>query len=1095
MARVLPSFTITSDGLLVRSSRLNVLSSEKCLSLQMMKALHTSNASHAVKRKVLSSSGEESSSPNKRNHAGVRSSSGNFPPPTLSPASVTITTSNGEKIELVGEPPEARSPYNDYGYVEESTSGPLSLLPCRVRRNYACKLCDFTSINPRQFLYHQRDSHGQKGNIHECSYCMYASVHSHKLLRHISLVHRQAAANAVEDHEQLRTPAGYLASTPPTSVSAVVSQNLTSTGGTAASTPSSSSYRSLSGEGVPLPPDLEVILVEEEDSTQTQNGPGSRKSVRPMLLEPSVVLLPVDKQKNYNNNNHNINNNNNNNNNGVGPYDKAQRPPPPLLHRQNIRPPLQASSFQSTSLPPPPRLASIRPTDPRVSNPAAATAFLPQRAKVVQEFSCSKCTFKSKSRVLVQRHEKVSHLKKKFFRCSKCNYVTNVRARFTKHVRYHDMPYIKCELCDFSTPYKWNLDRHRRNHQEEGALMGAAPEGVEVFRCHRCSFSTLSKQSLSVHLLNHHAEGGGQRRPRKMDENGQELLSSDSFATGEEDDYGDFEHENGFMDMVEGEDEEEEEIDDDDVDDEGEEDMEDLEALEEGDVHASEDEAQYGDDDEGLPEDLDGSSKPYACAECRESFASVSHLDRHVYECHEVDRPKGGPSEGQRTPTPKKPEDGKPKFKCDLCPYQAKWISEVVRHRRVHVSDKPFACPHCYFRSKWKGDMTRHVSKYHGELTPGMSMRSRDDDALSTVKSSAMGEEQDTEVDDIDQLLDQSMMVGGEEELQLFDERNNNNNSSSSAAYNHNRQQQRHRHVEHQDGPLDLSRPVGSGYDYLTKELLQKYNKERDGATGLLPYLLKMPPRQSFTQSRMATAPIHLSPSVQLIPTSGSVLGPSSVGSGMQTIVTSAPISTTTVPSTTTLHTTTSPSNRNDQTTCETLSSSDPSVKSADRTGSSPLVRKLYQCPYCKYSTTTASRFHMHVVVHLNQKPYMCSECGYRSNWQWDVTKHAKVKASRDPAHKRATVVLVNEVGAKNYEKYEKYAVYETMSKNGRRSYTSQAPTGSTIRSVEHEELESMFGDHGMPSASPRRPALPSHQRSKLAKKITYKCKYCEFRY
>lgn len=42
----------------------------------------------------------------------------------------------------------------------------------------------------------------------------------------------------------------------------------------------------------------------------------------------------------------------------------------------------------------------------------------------------------------------------KIFRCSICNYCTNVKARLTKHVKYHSMPVIKCEYCDFSSTYK-----------------------------------------------------------------------------------------------------------------------------------------------------------------------------------------------------------------------------------------------------------------------------------------------------------------------------------------------------------------------------------------------------------------------------------------------------------------------------------------------------------------------------------------------------------------------------------------------------------------------------------------------------------------
>ncbi|KAG8290710.1 hypothetical protein J6590_077561 [Homalodisca vitripennis] len=108
-------------------------------------------------------------------------------------------------------------------------------------------------------------------------------------------------------------------------------------------------------------------------------------------------------------------------------------------------------------------------------------------------YRCPSCPFTSRMQTLVTRHEKVVHLKKKFFKCVKCNYVTHMKARFTKHVKYHSMPMIKCEMCDFKTPYKWNLDRHMKNHMSDGA-----------FKCSLCNFTADIKQSLTVHEMNHH---------------------------------------------------------------------------------------------------------------------------------------------------------------------------------------------------------------------------------------------------------------------------------------------------------------------------------------------------------------------------------------------------------------------------------------------------------------------------------------------------------------------------------------------------------------------------------------------------------------
>lgn len=942
-----------------------------------------------------------------------------FPPPSRSPTSVTITTANGEKIELVGDPPNEDRTYVDYGSLDDSL-----LRPCRVRRNYACKLCEFASTNPRHFLYHQRDVHGQKGSIHECPFCMYASIHSHKLLRHISLVHRTSAAEADEPppprstHGYLPPPPTTLPSLPPISMSASPS-------------PAASPFANLSGNGVPLPPDLEVILVEEDVGSSSPSSTGSAKTLRPMLMEPSVVVFPLSTGR------------------SAG---QQQRPPHghhpslPPLHRRKIHHPSQRAPLV-TPLPPPPMLSSARtPPTPSVPSPKAKSA--------PQEFSCSKCAFKSKSRVLVQRHENVSHLKKKFFRCLKCSYVTNVRARYTKHVRYHSMPYIKCESCNFSTPYKSNLDRHRRNH-----LGTAAPEGAEVFRCYRCNFWTLSKQSLSVHLLNHHADGGGQRRRRRIEENATETKP----ATDDQSPLYQrlYEQTGGnekapFKETIKKR----------------------RDSVDGGDKGRIDKELESKPADDG-----DGLTKPYACVECGELFSTDAQLNCHVYEYHETEPPE------QKPAVPKKAE-AKPKVKCDLCPYEAKWISEVVRHRRVHIHEKPYSCPHCEFSSRWKGDMSRHIIKYHME---GGSAAAAVADGEFKIKVEERAKETSTEVDNIEQFLDQSMMIGGEE-LHFYNERN----ASGSAP--------------EQDLPLDLSRPI---LEFGHGGLLQDFNKDRIPSTGLLPFLLRMPLRRPSSQG--INAPIHLSPSVQLIPTTANA-SPSPMNAFVPTSFTTVSPVTTKITSLGHLsaqktaatiisrsqvilprRTAISPraiatvaprSNHSMASPRVTLPSSLSLSISMPRpmdeqAPGSPIIRKKYQCPYCSYATTTASRFHMHIVVHLNQKPYMCTECGYRSNWQWDITKHAKMKASRDPRHNNASVVVVNDTGSKNYEKYEKYAVYETINPKKQRL---AEPGASSPKSLSSEASTLMLQPR-----PPPRPAITVKPRP--PKRVTYKCKYCEFRH
>jgi hypothetical protein len=84
-------------------------------------------------------------------------------------------------------------------------------------------------------------------------------------------------------------------------------------------------------------------------------------------------------------------------------------------------------------------------------------------------------------------------------------------------------------------------------------------------------------------------------------------------------------------------------------------------------------------------------------------------------------------------------------------------------------------------------------------------------------------------------------------------------------------------------------------------------------------------------------------------------------------------------------------------------------------------MKKVFKCPHCSFWASTASRFHVHIVGHLNKKPFECSLCNYRSNWRWDITKHIRLKTIRDPSHADAAVLMNDETGRRNYTKYNKY--------------------------------------------------------------------------
>uniref|UniRef100_A0A183UT35 Zinc finger and SCAN domain-containing protein 12 n=1 Tax=Toxocara canis TaxID=6265 RepID=A0A183UT35_TOXCA len=70
---------------------------------------------------------------------------------------------------------------------------------------------------------------------------------------------------------------------------------------------------------------------------------------------------------------------------------------------------------------------------------------------------------------------------------------------------------------------------------------------------------------------------------------------------------------------------------------------------------------------------------------------------------------------------------------CSICGYQGKWVSEMIRHKRVHTNERPFKCKYCSRTSKWKADLIRHVAKTHGIRVVSKYSRSKTFDASAAA--------------------------------------------------------------------------------------------------------------------------------------------------------------------------------------------------------------------------------------------------------------------------------------------------------------------------------------------------------------------------
>ncbi|XP_065320127.1 uncharacterized protein LOC135927851 [Gordionus sp. m RMFG-2023] len=58
--------------------------------------------------------------------------------------------------------------------------------------------------------------------------------------------------------------------------------------------------------------------------------------------------------------------------------------------------------------------------------------------------------------------------------------------------------------------------------------------------------------------------------------------------------------------------------------------------------------------------------------------------------------------------------------------------------------------------------------------------------------------------------------------------------------------------------------------------------------------------------------------------------------------------------------------------------------------------KNVFGCAVCAYVSNCAAKIKLHVAVHASEKLYNCSECGKRSYWSWDISKHIKAK---HPSH------------------------------------------------------------------------------------------------
>ncbi|KAI4502267.1 hypothetical protein M0802_002949 [Mischocyttarus mexicanus] len=523
------------------------------------------------------------------------------------------------------------------------------------------------------------------------------------------------------------------------------------------------------------------------------------------------------------------------------------------------------------------------------------------------ENQCPMCSYDALSSRDLETHQRVHHLKRKFFRCAKCSYITHVRARYTKHVKYHSMPMIKCDACDFRTPYKWNLDRHTRNHGGGGA-----------FQCRACNFTADIRQSLTVHETNHHEPPVGQssrrsnmpfeRKPRNSPKRYNQVGASD------------------FREPI-------------------------------------------------------GAAGNTASINLGESFNSDQSIDEKKSVLAGADC------------IPLKCEE-------KACQFVTSWDSEMQRHlaechapTALNKSRKPLPMLIPLNPVNIKSNTTLNsntpttlLKVPRVRVRPELAQIARDTEMAKLYGNKEINSKKN---------FNSTVNAFERKNASFFDKLKE--KLSSSVAMNKGMPEVAVSNM------IDLK--CWCTFKASSMEELASHKQTHHTALSVSVGMSRCPKCRRRCKNT-TDLEVHMQYCQQ-------TSRESPVDSSFEKVTECSELRMTAYSSEYTF-----PSHLDWDT---SLGGHNSSGSSVEGTSAHPNGRRVFKCPHCPFWASTASRFHVHIVGHLNRKPFECSLCAYRSNWRWDITKHIKLKAAKDPVHLTARVLMTDETGRRNYSKYNKY--------------------------------------------------------------------------
>ncbi|XP_045766941.1 zinc finger protein Xfin-like isoform X3 [Maniola jurtina] len=603
-----------------------------------------------------------------------------------------------------------------------------------------------------------------------------------------------------------------------------------------------------------------------------------------------------------------------------------------------------------------------------------------------------------------------------FFPCSKCNYVTHIRSRYTKHVKYHSMPMIKCTMCDFRTPYKWNLDRHMKNHGGNGS-----------FHCTMCNFTADIRQSLTVHEMNHHSppvgQTGSNRRRNRVGASdlpaGVDTADASALILKEEEGSGDSRSSHSASEMG-------------------------LQYMDKEVISCNSDSNEASTSETPKNENMQLSKEPEV------EVALTSDEAKHQKQSRKAPRPIPQliPLNAS-TPNQTKPLPGEPPAK------KFKESSKIQTADMQKIDTLPI-------------DIT--LTPVNNLAAKDTSIRKKNESFFDRLKERLLTEtgEEGTLVCKNCRFESKCLSEHSVHEKNCTAQSNRIPANALHSSLGSTRCQHcRHRCKSSAD--LYLHMQTCRKKDGAFENTLEGHNNDSTG---------------TVLSNQEKDAEPH--------PMENVVFVWNDISHNSNKFETPLDISI-----------------NDDSTLPEQIRGFELDIVDDNETmnlsPSQAVGKKVFKCPHCLFWAATASRFHVHIVGHLNKKPFECSLCKYKSNWRWDITKHIKLKSARDPEHADAKVLMTDETGRRNYSKYNKFLAMPVMNENGENEFHYVDQNAAADTALEEESYNDV-NESANVSMEMQPLNLHTHsiddkfdmdsrlQDGKKPKKTMWKCKKCNYK-